>query len=160
MKFYTSAIFTLALLISIPASAINWENYKKSACIAFIALTGYDFFTKEKLTVDEMETKRAIAEEESVVTMSQRLFSEVWVGQAKEVWVGQAKDERDEEKPATGIVGNCYQITKDHIIPITSVIVLVNKTSKKIADGLRTLGLDFIADRIPSAPSYALAKSE
>ncbi len=152
MKFTKSIMITLALLISVPASASYFCNkYTKAAAVAAIGIGAYILYTKQAQSQEELDAKRSILDEKSPIDACCRVVNEEIIGQL---------ENSREDKPATGIVGNCHKMVKDTILPVTGAIVLIEKTCKKLRAGLKSFGLDFVADWIIEVPSYPHAEQK
>lgn len=142
MKFTQSIMLTLALIMSLPATA-SWYDKNKIG-VACIAATTVILSNKRTATQDELDEKRSILDEKKVIDTCLRFVNEEVIGQLE-----------DKDKPATGMVGKGHKVFMKNILPFLGTILVLEKTREKLSKGLKSFGLEWIMNYVPEIPSLA-----
>lgn len=141
MKFTQSIMLTLALIMSLPATA-SWYDKNKIG-VACIAATTVILSNKHTATQDELDEKRSILDEKNVIDAGLRFVNEEVIGQL------------EGKGPATGWVGKGHKVFMKNILPFLGTILVLEKTREKLGKGLKSFGLEWIMNYVPEIPSLA-----
>lgn len=156
---------TIALLLSnAPAKATwtSWTSNKmvKAITAAAVCASAYVYYTQEKVSDNEAKMRRSVVEEESPVTMMERMYREVVLGQPerdkKLVGIDPQTGKAIYEKySATGIVGNAHTLARKYGMPACCVMLSLNETRTKLRTGLGSLGLskELFESWVPEVPA-------